>query len=227
MATPLDGDLEDRGTRDSFLIEFLSIVGHGCAHAISSASLAAAGSGVGTTTRLGDAIAALSAHAETLRLLRPPITGGLVDFTETVTGICRAIGKSSDIEDRGITLLLVFDESILLDAERSWRASVVISELVSEGCRREFLPRFGFIRVRLAASSDQIVCSVDTDGRLDSPDETHCYTALPDMLAGEIGGRIKRKADRYGSSVELSFPVGLKEGERSSRSSGAASEKFL
>lgn len=226
MATSFDGDLENRRTRDSFLIETLSNVGHGCARAMSSASLAAAGSGVGTTTRLGDAIAALSAHAETLRLFRPPITGGLVDFTETVTRICRTIGKSSDIEDRGITLLLIFDEAILLDAERSWRASVVISELVREGLRREFLPRFGFVRVRLAASSDQIVCSVDTDGRLDSPDEIAFYNALPDTLADEIGGRVTRNADRYGSSVELSFPMGLQGGESGSRSFDAASQRF-
>jgi hypothetical protein len=226
MATAFDVDLENMRTRDSFLIEILSSVGTGCAHAISSASLAAAGSGSGTTTRLGEAIAALSSQAETLRLLRPP-TGGLVDFTETVTRICWAIGKSSEIEDRGITLLLVFDESILLDAERSWRASVIISELVSEACRREFLPRFGFVRVRLAAISGQAVCCVDTDGRLDSPDEIHFYNALPGALADEIGGLIKRKADRYGSSVELSFPIGLQGTERDSGSFGARSERFL
>ena len=198
----------DAWTSDSFLLEILSSVGSGCARAISS--VASAGSRPEGMTELGDAIAALSAHAETLRLLRSPIMGGQVDFTETITKLCRAISRSSQVTDRGIALLLVFDEPIILDAERSWRASVIVSELVSDACRRNFVPRSGFIRVRLATTSDHIICGVDTDGRLSSPNSIRFCDVLSGALAGEIGGLVKRRTDRNSSSAELSFSKSAK-----------------
>jgi two-component sensor histidine kinase len=207
---------ESPWTSDSFLLEILASVGSGCDRAISS--VASAGSRAERMTALGDAIAAVSAHAETLRLLRPPTMADQVDFTETIMKLCRAIGGSSQLIDRGIVLLLVFDEPILLGAEQSWRASVIISELVNGACRRNFFPRSGFIRVRLAATPDHIISGVHTDGKLSSPNTIRACDLLSDALAAEIGGLIKRNTDHNDSSVELSFSIGLDGTYKGSRS---------
>jgi two-component sensor histidine kinase len=210
--------IKDEGpwASDSFLLEILSSVGSGCARAVSSVT--SAGSRVERMSTLGDAIAAVSAHAETLRLLRPPTMAGQVDFTETITRLCRAIGRSSEVVDRGIVLLLAFDESILLGAEQSWRASVIVSELVNDACRRNFLPRSGFIRVRIAATATQIVCRVDTNGKLPSLDTIRACDLLSDALAAEICGLINRNAGYNDSSVELSFSIDIDERDTGSSS---------
>jgi two-component sensor histidine kinase len=208
---------ESPWTSDSFLLEILSSVGSGCARAISS--VASAGSRAERMTALGDSIAAVSAHAETLRLLRPPTMSDQIDFTETIMRLCRAIGGSSQLMDRGIVLLLNFDEPILLGAEQSWRASVIVSELVNDACRRNFLPRSGFIRVRLSATADHIICRVDTNGKLQSPDRIRAWDPLSEALAADIGGLIKRNTDHNDSTVELSFSIGLDGTDTGSRPS--------
>jgi hypothetical protein len=218
----MDIKYESSWTSDSFLLEILSSVGSGCDRAISS--VASADSRAERMSTLGDAMAAVSTHVETLRLLRPPTMAGQVDFTETITRLCRAIGKSSQVMDRGIVLLLVFDEPILLDAEQSWRASIIVSELVNDACRRNFLPRSGFIRVRLAATADRIICRVDTNGKLSSPATIRACDLLADALAAEIRGLIKRNTDCNDSSVELSFSVRLDGTDTGSRSSNPVAE---
>jgi hypothetical protein len=98
----------NRMKSDVNLQDMQTIADSGCVLAISSASSAAAGAGVERMTGRSDAIRALFWHTETLLLLRPLFTGGLVDFIITITQLCRAISRSSEKEDLAVTISLVF-----------------------------------------------------------------------------------------------------------------------
>jgi two-component sensor histidine kinase len=145
--------------------------------------------------------------AETQRLLSPPMWKGTGEFTESLTRLCGAISASFEIERRGIALLLTVDELVFLDAGRSWRACLIIFELISNACRHAFGDHGGRISVAVTTTRDQIICRVSDDGRPASTFERGLGTSLVDALATALDGFVERQFTDAGTSVAVSFPA--------------------
>ena len=151
--------------------------------------------------------------AETQRLLSPPTWKGTGEFTESLTRLCGVISASFEMEHRGIALLLTVDELVFLDAGRSWRACLIIFELISNACRHAFGDRGGRISVAVAATCGQITCRVSDDGRPASAIVRGLGASLVDGLAAALDGSVERQFTDRGTVVTLSFPMDASRGE--------------
>jgi two-component sensor histidine kinase len=169
-------------------------------------NIAARSSSRETKSALDEVINHLHAAAEMHRILRPPHEDGLVDFTDRITQLCRAITSSSEISHRGIILLLAVDEPVLLEAFRCWRASLIVSELINNACRHAFSGRPGRISVAIHTAFDRVVCQVSDDGSGAASFEPGLGTHLVDALGTELGGCLERRFTESGTTVTLSFP---------------------
>lgn len=171
-------------------------------------TVAARSSSQETKSALDEVINHLYCVAETHRVLRPPHEEGLVDFTDRITRLCCAMSSSSDIAGREITLLLAVGRPVLLDAVRSWRATLIVSELINNACRHAFGTRSGRISIAIHGASDRIVCQVsdDGDGSAFPGFNPGLGTRLVNALATELGGSVERRFTDFGTTVTLSFP---------------------
>jgi two-component sensor histidine kinase len=147
--------------------------------------------------------------AETQRLLSPPMWNGTGEFTETLTRLCCVISASLEIERRAIALLLTVDELVFLDVGRSWRACLIVFELISNACRHAFWDRGGRISVAVTVASGQIICRVSDDGCPASTFARGLGTSLVDALASALDGFVERQFTDGGSVVTVSFPADL------------------
>jgi two-component sensor histidine kinase len=150
--------------------------------------------------------------AETQRLLSPPTWQGIGEFTETLTRLCGAISTSFEMERRGVALLLTVDELVFLDAGRSWRACLIIFELISNACRHAFGDRGGRISVAVTTTRERIICRVSDDGRPASTFERGLGTSLVDALAAALDGFVERQFTDGGTIVTVSFPADPSQG---------------
>ena len=118
------------------------------------------------------------------------------------------MSSSSDIAGRGITLLLAVGGTVPLDAVRSWRATLIVSELINNACRHAFGTRSGRISIAIHGASDRIVCQVsdDGDGSAFPGFNPGLGTRLVNALATELGGSVERRFTDFGTTVTLSFP---------------------
>ena len=194
---------------DSFLhvAELLHRIRNDYARVISFASLVAArSSNQEAKSALGEVISHLHTTAETLRVLRPPLVEGRVDFADNLTRLCRIIATSFKMEYRGIALLLSIAEPVLLDAARCWRASLIVFELIDNASRHAFAAGTGRITVAVVTTSDRIVCRVSDDGSSASTFEPGFGSHLVDALVAQLDGFIARQFNANGTTVTLSFP---------------------
>jgi two-component sensor histidine kinase len=145
--------------------------------------------------------------AETQRLLSPPAWQGIGEFTETLTRLCGVISASFEMERRGVALLLTVDELVFLDAGRSWRACLIIFELISNACRHAFGDRGGQISEAVITTRERIICRVSDDGRPASTFERGLGTGLVDALATALDGFVERQFTNNGTVVTVSFPT--------------------
>ena len=189
------------------IAEFLHRSRNEYARGISLASLVAAKScNQETKAALGEIIDHFRRVVETQRLLCPPIGGGVCNFAENLTELCRAMTASFDMKDRGITLLLSVDEPLWLGSGRAWRAGLIVFELVSNACRHAFNGRSGGISIAVAIMSAQIVCRVSDDGASASCFESGLGTDLVGALVAELDGFVERRRSERGTTVTVSFP---------------------
>jgi two-component sensor histidine kinase len=157
--------------------------------------------------------------AEIHRLLSPPLSEGKGEFTEVLMSLCSAITASFEMEGRPIALLLTFDELVLLDVERSWRACLILFELINNARRHAFGDRDGRISIAVTTRQGQIVCRVSDDGCLASAFQSGLGTRLVDGLVAALDGYVERQFTGAGTIVTISFPPD------SARSSGANSAR--
>jgi two-component sensor histidine kinase len=175
--------------------------------AISFASLMATKTGnQEAKSVLGEIIRHLHSIAQTHGVLTPPLAEGVADLGETLARLCRALARSTEIEHRGVTLFYSFDEPVLIDARRCWRAALIISELINNACRHAFGHRSGAILVAVVVRLDDIVCTVSDDGSSGPSVEAGLGTQLIDALAAEINGAVNRSFGECGTTITLSFP---------------------
>ena len=150
--------------------------------------------------------------AETQRLLSPPTWQGIGEFTETLTRLCGVISTSFEMERRGVSLLLTIDELVFLDAGRSWRACLIVFELISNACRHAFGDRGGRVSVAVTTTRERIICRVSDDGRPASTFELGLGTSLVDALAAALDGFVERQFTDGGTIVTVSFPADPSQG---------------
>jgi two-component sensor histidine kinase len=139
-------------------------------------------------------------------VLSPPLAEGIVDLGETLARLCRAFARSTEIERRGVTLFYSFDEPVLIDAGRCWRAALIISELINNACRHAFGYGSGNIAVAVVVRSNDVICTVGDDGSSAASIEAGLGTQLTDALSAEINGVVKRQFSECGTTITLSFP---------------------
>jgi two-component system, sensor histidine kinase PdtaS len=199
---------QDPGAQ-SFLhvAELLHRVRNEYACAISFAfNVAARASSPETKSALDQVINHLYSTAEIHRVLRPPQEEGSVDFSDAITKLCRAVSASSETARCRINLVLAADLPVLADAIRSWRASLIVAELISNSCRHAFSAQAGCVSVTVSAISERIRCEVSDDGSPAPSFYPGLGTHLVDALATELGGCVERQFTDRGTTVTLSFP---------------------
>jgi two-component sensor histidine kinase len=147
----------------------------------------------------------LLASAKAHRLLLPRSPGGLVDFTSDVTRLCR-IAVSSVLDQRGITLHLKIPEPVLLDSLKSWRANLILSELITNASRHAFESRGDRISVAITLACGQVVCTVGDNGSSVRAPKSGLGTQLVNAIAEDLEGSIQRCYSETGTIITLSFP---------------------
>lgn len=152
-----------------------------------------------------------SAKAHRLLLPRPP--AGLVDFTSDVTSLCR-IAVSSTLDQRGITLHLKIPEPVLLDSLKSWRAKLILSELITNASRHAFESRGDRISVGITVVNSQVVCTVGDNGSSTRSPKSGIGTQLVNAITEDLEGHIQRCYSESGTVITLSFPKNSKSAKR-------------
>jgi two-component sensor histidine kinase len=188
--------------------EFLHRISNDYARTIAFASNLAVKSGNWETkAALREITQYLYSTAETHRMLSPPEGKHIHEFTENLAQLCCAAIASFDLNQRGIELLLTVDGPVWLEIGRSWRARLIIFELIDNVCRHAFEDRTGHISVGVATVFGWIVCRVSDDGSSTAAFEPGRGTHLVDALAVELNGSVKRRFSDRGTTVTLSFPI--------------------
>jgi two-component sensor histidine kinase len=189
-----------------YVTELLHRVQNEYTKAISFASMMATRSpNPETKAALCQVVDQLHALAKGHHALRPPVSTQLVDFTADLTQLCRTLA-AADLDQRGIALHLTVSGSILLDGVRCWRASLILSELITNASRHAFGTRGGRISVVVTMSCGSIVCRVGDDGRSAPILEPGLGTKIVDGLTTDLEGDIERMYTESGTIVTLSFP---------------------
>jgi two-component sensor histidine kinase len=143
--------------------------------------------------------------AKTHKILRPPSADELVDFTDGVARLCRAMAEACELRHQRIKLFLTFDRPIVLSSWRCWQANLIIAELINNACRHAFGLRSGLIAIKISESDGRVVCVVGDDGRGTKAPPPGLGTQLVDALAAELNGFVLRRFTQAGSTVTLSF----------------------
>jgi two-component sensor histidine kinase len=148
----------------------------------------------------------LYATSKVQRILRPPIPGEMIDFTTQVEALCDAFA-SCGLEQRGINLHLAVSGSAVVDAMRSWRASLIIAELLTNSVRHGCSKEGSGLRIAVGTNGVDIVCQISDNGGPSAIGKPGTGTHIVDALAEELKARISRSYTERGAVVTLCFPV--------------------
>jgi two-component sensor histidine kinase len=118
---------------------------------------------------------------------------------------------SSRLAQRGVELNLASTEPVLLDAKRSWRAELIVSQLITNASRHGFVSQAGRISVAVKTSTGQVICRVSDDGSPAATLKRGLGPELIEALAADLDGCVERLHKASGTTVTLSLPQGLAE----------------
>jgi two-component sensor histidine kinase len=194
-----------------YLAEFLHRVHNEYTCAISLATrLAARSSHKGTKTALAQIINRLHALAASHQILRPPLTSASAELSANLAQLCHAM-TSCGLVERDIELHLAVTEPVMLNAERCWRAELIISELITNASRHAFTSQAGRISVTVETAAGQIICRVSDDGSPTATLKRGLGSELIDALAADLDGYVERIHKASGTTMTLFFPQDLDE----------------
>jgi two-component sensor histidine kinase len=209
MSTQSDVHAADRPYL--YIAEFLHRVHNEYTCAISlAARLAARSSHEETKTALAQIINRLHALAASHQMLRRPLTTASVELSANLAQLCHAM-TSSGLAERDIELHLAVTEPVMLDAERCWRAELIISELITNASRHAFASQAGRISVAVETAAGQIICRVSDDGSPSATLKRGLGSELIDALAADLDGYVERIHKASGTTITLFFPQDLDE----------------
>jgi two-component sensor histidine kinase len=152
------------------------------------------------------AIDQLHATSKVRHALRPPVPGEMVDLTAQVAALCEAF-RSADLKQRGVDLHLAVAGQAIVEAVRSWRASLIIAELMTNSVRHACSERGTWILVAVVANGVDVVCQISNDGRSVAAGEPSVGSRLIEALAEDLKARIIRSCTTSGAVATLCFPM--------------------
>jgi two-component sensor histidine kinase len=194
-----------------YVAEFLHRVHNEYTCAISLVTrLAARSSHEETKTALAQIINRLHALAASHQMLRPPSTTAPADLSANLAQLCYAM-TSSGLAERDIELHLTVTEPVMLDAERCWRAELIVSEFITNASRHAFTSQAGHISVTVETAAGQIICRVSDDGSPSAALKRGLGSELIDALAADLDGYVERIHKASGTTITLYFPQDLDE----------------
>ena len=153
------------------------------------------------------AAARLLSFAEAHRALQAPLLKGEVELAESLTRLCETM-SAARLQERGIVLTLAA-APVRLAADRCWRVTLIVSELITNAMRHGLRGRPGSIRVEIDAHDQAIICRVIDEGGCAGPIRPGRGFDVVTGLASEIGGEVGWCFGPSGTSAELSFPTKL------------------
>jgi two-component sensor histidine kinase len=188
------------------LSEMTHRVANEYAMAIASISRAAATSeSLEVKAALAGAARRLRNYAEAHRALQPPLTADQVSLADYLGRLCTAISRAR-LRERNISLTLV-EEEIDVEADRAWRAALIVSEWITNAARHAFGVQGGAILVELCMSGGMVHCSVADNGRSAARPKDGHGARIVAALAEELGGAVGRRFTAHGTIAELLFPA--------------------
>jgi two-component system, sensor histidine kinase PdtaS len=149
----------------------------------------------------------LNASAKIHYTLRPPLPGELVDFASHIAELCEVFA-SAGLEQKGLSLHITISGSAVLDATRSWRACLIIEELMTNSVRHAYTAGGGRICVAVGTKGANIVCEISDDGTSSGAAvKPGVGSHIVDALTDELQGRISRSYTERGAVATLCFPI--------------------
>jgi two-component sensor histidine kinase len=203
---PKDGyPFTSPGGETLLMREFTHRVTNDWSSAISAVSLAARRSDdPEVKSALGVVIDRLYRHAQLFRALQMPQSDTTIDAADYLERLCLAVGESK-LDSMNIRLVLAADP-LAMRAERCWRLGMIVMELVTNAARHAFQGRDGgTIRVDLFRTGRCTECRVIDNGSVSKTIRPGTGLTIVKDLAGSLGGTIKHRFGRHGSSAILRF----------------------
>ena len=121
--------------------------------------------------------------------------------------LCAALTRAALVQ-RDVSLTLI-TESVLMDANRCWRATLVVSELIINALRHGLGGRPGQLAVELAVVRGDVVCRVSDGGYGDThkPPKPAQGMTLVQSLAASLGGQVEWRFSPQGGAAQFAFPL--------------------
>jgi two-component sensor histidine kinase len=155
---------------------------------------------------LSDVSARLRAGAKAHWLLCPPRERGVTRLDDELEGLCLSLSAAMPA-DRVIPLTLVC-EPIELSAFRSWQASLIVSELITNAVKHAFSAcETGEVKVAVRRVGDEIQILVADDGNGAGAISPGHGSSIINALTEELDGAIWRSHTANGSVVAVYFPL--------------------
>jgi two-component sensor histidine kinase len=190
-----------------YVAEFQHRINNEYTKAISFVSRLAALSSTPEAKRvLFEVIEHLNATSKVHYVLRPPIPGEFVDFTAHIADLCEVFA-SAGLSQRGINLHLTLPGPAILDAIRSWCASLIITELITNSVRHACSAGGWRIAVAVTTNGVDIMCEISDNGLSGGIAKPGVGSHLIDALADELEASLVRSFTELGAVATLSFPM--------------------
>jgi two-component sensor histidine kinase len=195
------------GSQPLFLVEEITHrVLNEYTEAINSLAMAAASATEESARNaLVSAAKRLRAQAEVHRALRPPANSGPIDLGAYIGRICASLSLAR-LAERGVSLTMVQQEA-MVDADRCWRAGLIVAELVNNAARHGFARGAGTIKVETGGQLGLAACRVSDNGRSKPNPPAGRGCRLAQELAADLDGRIDWSFSPWGCEARLVFPI--------------------
>jgi len=146
-------------------------------------------------------------HAELHRALQAPTQPCPSDLSAHLEKMCAALTRAA-LDQREVTLTLM-TESVLLDADRCWRATLIASELIINALRHGLGGRPGQLVVELAVINGEVVCRVSDSGygAGHAPAKPSQGMSVVQGLVASLGGRVDWRFAAEGGAAQFGFPL--------------------
>jgi two-component sensor histidine kinase len=158
---------------------------------------------------LSSVVARLHCYARINRFLELPSHDTRINATLQLEQLCKSISQSR-LDCKGIEL--VFSGApVWMSAERCWRLSMIISELITNSERHAFVEYGGTITVELVQLGSFARCRVADNGAGRAQVRPGRGTTIVKALAASLGGMITQWSESHGTIIDVVFPANINE----------------